>query len=89
MAIQNRRGAYADFDKSKMVAGELAVVQSGDPNVSDGKSIYVAFGPNNAKQLATMEDLDSAIEQAAAPYAIQFVDPNNDGHIVVQIGTQS
>lgn len=59
MAIQNRRGAFADFDPTKMVAGEFAVVQTGDPNAEDGKAIYMAFTPGNVKRLATDSDLDS------------------------------
>lgn len=59
MAIQNRRGQYTDFDPAKMVAGELAVVQSGDPNTSDGKAVYVAFQSGTSKRLATYDDIPS------------------------------
>ncbi len=29
MAIQNRRGTYTNFDETKMVEGEIAVVKAG------------------------------------------------------------
>ena len=32
MAVQTRRGAYENFDPSKLLAGEWATVLSGDPN---------------------------------------------------------
>ena len=67
MAIQNRRGNYGDFDPAKMVAGEFAVVQSNDPNVSDGKTTYIAFSSGNVKRLATQDDLgniQTTVDQA-------------------------
>ena len=63
MAIQNRRGAYVDFDKSKMVAGEIAVVQSGDPEADDGRGVYVSFQNGTAKRLAAHDELESYIDQ--------------------------
>lgn len=74
MAIQLRRGAYADFDPTKMVPAEVGIVTSGDPNTDDGKAAYVAFSAGNAKRLATVEDIatdlqeatDDAVEQATA-----------------------
>ena len=62
MAIQNRRGAFTNFDKTKMVPGEFAIVQSGDPNVSDGKAVYIAFQSGEVKQLLAKEDADAIIE---------------------------
>ena len=52
MAIQNRRGIYSDFDPTKMVEGEFAVVQSGDPNTSDGKAVYIAQTTGTAERVA-------------------------------------
>lgn len=74
MAIQLRRGAYADFDPTKMVPAEVGIVTSGDPNTDDGKAAYVAFSAGNAKRIATVEDIatdlqdatDDAVEQATA-----------------------
>lgn len=64
MAIQNRRGAYANFDPTKMVAGEFAVVQTGDPNVDSGNALYLAFSAGNVKRLVTAEDVQEVIEDA-------------------------
>ena len=64
MSIQHRRGNYADFDKSKMVAGEFAVVLQDDPETSDGKAVYIAFNSGSAKRLMTKEDLQEGIEAA-------------------------
>lgn len=65
MAIQNRRGQYRHFDPSKMVAGEWAVVQTGDPNASNGEAVYMAFEPGKVKRMATYEDMVDHIVDAA------------------------
>ena len=64
MAIQNRRGQYRHFDPSKMVAGEWAVVQTGDPNASNGEAVYMAFEPGQVKRMATYEDMVDQLEDA-------------------------
>lgn len=64
MAIQFRRGAYNNFDKSKLVPGEPAVVTSGDPIASDGKAVYVAIAAGDTRRLAAFEDMQDAIESA-------------------------
>ena len=64
MAIQNRRGNYADFDPQKMVAGEWAVVQSGDPNSTRGKAVYMAFNVGDIERMATYEDMQENIVSA-------------------------
>lgn len=61
MAIQNRRGVYTDFDATKMVAGEYAVVQSGDPNNTNGTAVYICFQNGSAKRLILVEDLDAVV----------------------------
>jgi len=61
MAIQNRRGIHTDFDATKMVAGEFAIVQSGDPNNTNGTSVYICFQNGSAKRLALVEDLDAVV----------------------------
>ena len=73
MAIQNRRGVYNDFTPSKMVPGEFAVVQSGDPNGSSGKAVYIAFTAGDVKRLATYEDIASDIEEATSEIAESLV----------------
>lgn len=59
MAIQFRSGIYSDYDASKMSSAEPAVVLSGDPNTSDGKSVRVGFGSGTDKRLLTEDDLDT------------------------------
>lgn len=63
MAIQNRRGKYADFDPAKMKPGEWAVVQSGDPE-GDGEAVYIAFAAGDVKRMATHDELKSYDEDA-------------------------
>lgn len=58
MAIQLRRGSYENFDPTKLIAGEGAVVLEGDPNVEDGKALYICFSTGSAKRMATFEDMD-------------------------------
>ena len=72
MAIQNRRGAYADFDPQKMVAGEWAVVQSGDPNSTRGRAIYMAFDVGVIERMATYEDMQENIVNATSDVRAQF-----------------
>ena len=69
MAIKLRRGAYADFDPSKMDEAEVAVVQSGDPNSNDGKAVYLAFTPGQVKRLATHEDIQNEIAMSTQEIA--------------------
>ena len=69
MAIQHRRGNYSNFDPSKLLPGEPAVVQSGDPSASDGKAVYVAFAAGDVKRLATHEDIVTEIEKSTEEVA--------------------
>ncbi len=57
MAIRHRRGIYSRFDPSSLVAGEWAVVLSGDPDAKDGKAAYVCFAAGDVKRVATYEDM--------------------------------
>lgn len=66
MAIQNRRGAYVDFDPSKMVAGEWAVVQTGYPGSSRGRAVFMAFDNAQIERMATYEDMEENIDEATA-----------------------
>lgn len=65
MAITNRKGPYSDFDASKMLKGEFAIVVSGDPNISDGRAVYICFEPGYIKRLSTFEDIEENIAEAA------------------------
>lgn len=69
MAIQNRRGVYADYDPSKLKPGEFAVVQSGDPDSDDGRAIFLCISAGVVKQIATLDQLKTYQEDAAASAA--------------------
>ena len=55
MAIQMRRGANANFDKSKMLPGEFAVTTDGT------RKVYAAFAANDVKELASKEDVQEIV----------------------------
>lgn len=56
-----RRGEYANFDPSKLLPGEWAVVQDGDPEIASGKAVYMCFAAGDVRRLTTIEDLQSII----------------------------
>ncbi|WP_099205660.1 phage baseplate protein [Scatolibacter rhodanostii] len=66
MAIVMRRGKYNDFDASKMLPGEIAVVLSGDSSAVDGRTFYICFEPGKVKRLMTFEDLKREIDSVTA-----------------------
>lgn len=66
MAIQNRRGVYTDYDPSRLVEGEWAVVKSGDPNSSNGRSVYMCFEAGTVKRMATYEDMEADINSVTS-----------------------
>lgn len=74
MAIQNRRGNYEDFVPSKMLPGEFAVVQNGDPNSTDGKAVYMAFQTGDVRRLATYKELQTEVSNAAEEIAQDITD---------------
>ncbi len=59
MAIQMRQGAYADFDPSKMRAGEWAVSTDSD---TKKQQIWMCFSPGVVKRMGTVEDFDTEIQ---------------------------
>lgn len=59
MAIQIRRGNYADFNRGKLLPGEPAAVLEADPNTTDGKAMYISFGDGEVKRLVTSGELAS------------------------------
>ena len=59
MAIQIRRGNYADFNRGKLLPGEPAAVLAADPNTTDGKAMYISFGDGEVKRLVTSGELAS------------------------------
>lgn len=66
MAIQFRRGQHNKFDKTKMLAGEPAVVLGGDPDTADGKALYIAFAQGDATRMARADEIPGEASQSAA-----------------------
>lgn len=90
MAIQLRRGSYSDLDTSRLLAGELAVVLSGDPTVSDGKMLYIAFASGDVKRVATWEDAAALIAAYLDDALELVVQGGNDAINVTEVnGTYS
>lgn len=73
MGIQNRRGNYADFDPSKLLPGEIAVVLSGDPNSETGRSVYICFEAGVVKRFTTYEDFENEILNATQDIRNDFL----------------
>lgn len=74
MAIQHRRGKYSDFDPSKLLPGELAIVLSGDPASGTGRSVYVCFETGVVKRFATYEDFETEIQNATEDVQAAFTE---------------
>lgn len=62
MAIQNRRGVYADFDPTKLMPGEFAVVMEDDPAGTSGAAVYMCFGNSIVKRLIGADDLQVILD---------------------------
>lgn len=60
-AIKLRYGAYSDFVPSKLLPAEVGVVQSGDPNTTDGVAIYICAINGTVKRFTTSDDLTDAL----------------------------
>lgn len=63
MAIQNRRGVYADFDPTKLMPGEFAVVMEDDPDGTSGAAVYMCFGNSIVKRLVGADDLQDIVTE--------------------------
>ncbi|MDO5539400.1 MAG: hypothetical protein Q4F83_04920 [Eubacteriales bacterium] len=81
MAIQNRRGDYADFDPQKMLPGEWATVLSGDPNSADGMSVYMCFKAGIVKRMATYEDMVENVQAVSGDAIAAQIQAAIDGAI--------
>ena len=66
MAIRMRRGVFDNFDPTRMLPGEWAVVLSGDPDAADGYAVYMCFAPGSVKRMATYEDMVENVDEATA-----------------------
>ena len=82
MAIQNRRGAYTDFDPSKMLPGEYAIVLSGDPSDEDGYAVYMCFASGVVKRLVLSEQLEAAISSIMEDLTFDSVPTANSPNLL-------
>lgn len=79
MAIQMRRGAYTNYDPTKLVPGEIAVVQSGDPIATDGKAVYIAITAGSAKRLILYDEAQGIIQNYVLEQTQDIIDDIHDG----------
>ena len=82
MAIQMRRGAYKNFDPLKMLPAEWAIVMSGDPVVSDGKSAWICFTAGVVKRMATYEDMVQIFGDMTED-AIRLIEERVDAQLIL------
>jgi hypothetical protein len=61
MAIQMRRGPYAQFDPTRLLPGEIAVVTANDPNTLDGKAAYICLAAGDVRRIVTADELAAAL----------------------------
>ena len=85
MSIQMRRGDYTDFDPTKMVPGEFAVVQENDPDGNDGTAVYMCFTTGEVKRLIVDDDLLNIF----ATYTLPWENVDNRPSIDPGAGTKS
>ncbi len=89
MAIQVRRGDYADFDKQKMLAGEPAAVLANDPETPSGKAFYVGFAAGDVRRLVSIEDLEIMVTDGRFKgdkgESVQKADIDSRGHLVLTL----
>ena len=78
MAILMRGGMYSEFNPSKLLPREFAVVLSDDPGPADGRAIYICFGPGKVKRIATAEDMQHDIEQISDKLFAQYIATFNE-----------
>lgn len=69
-----RRGAYADFDPTKMLPGEWAVVLSGD-DTTDGYAVYICYAAGTVKRLVS-EDEISALPDNVKDMVLAELEPD-------------
>ena len=57
--MRQRRGPYSDFDPLELLPHEIAIVISGDPNTSDGKSAYICIQAGEVKRIIFEDEFDT------------------------------
>lgn len=57
--FQQRHGTYADFEshKTELLRAEVAIVESGDPNTTEGAAVYFKPGNSEPVRLANASDI--------------------------------
>lgn len=57
--FQQRHGTYADFEshKTELLRAEMAIVESGDPNTTEGAAVYFKPGNSEPVRLANASDI--------------------------------
>ena len=85
MAIQMRRGAYAQFDPSKMKAGEWAVSTDSD---TKKQQIWMCFAPGIVKRMGTVEDFDIEIQRLIQSYLDGMAESVSQAQKSAQTATQ-
>lgn len=80
MAIQMRRGPYTQFDPSRLLPGEWAIVEEDAPDATGGRAAYMCFAPGEVKRVATVEDMATIIANAEPElvHAVQRVAEDNE-----------
>lgn len=78
MAIQLRRGVYTNFDPTKLLPGEVAVVQENDPDGIGGTAVYVCFSASNVKRFLLADDAVTTGTWIAE-------DINENGNVVISV----
>lgn len=85
MAIQMRRGAYAEFDPLKMKAGEWAVSTDSD---TKKQQIWMCFAPGIVKRMGTVEDFDVEIQRLIQDYLDSIAQSVSQAQKSAQTATQ-
>ena len=85
MAITMRKGAYADFDPSKMKAGEWAVSTDTDSNK---QQVWMCFSPGVVKRMGTVEDFDMEIQILIRQYLDSMAESVSQAQKSAQTATE-
>ncbi len=85
MAIQMRRGAYAQFDPSKMKAGEWAVLTDSD---TKKQQIWMCFAPGIVKRMGTVEDFNIEIQRLIQDYLDSIAESVSQAQKSAQTATE-
>lgn len=79
MAIQNRRGAYANLDKTKLLPGEFAIC-------TDNGKLYYCCSAGNVQEVVTIAGLQDIIGASREAYAtLQELIANLDDSVLTGI----